>query len=126
MSKSLAGVNASVLRWARESQGYSVTDVAARLKRDPAEVAAWEAGESTPTYPQLETLAYSVYKRPLAVFFLPEPPPEPTPQTEFRTLPDFDLENLTADTRYQIRLAHALQLSLKELSDGRNPSKRTI
>jgi hypothetical protein len=43
------------------------------LKRKPEEVEAWEAGESAPTYPQLEKLAYQIYKRPLAVFFLPTP-----------------------------------------------------
>lgn len=126
MRRNVTGVQASVLRWARESQGYSIAEVAERLKRDPAEIEAWELDRSAPTYAQLETLAYVVYKRPLAVFFFPSPPPEPTPRTEFRTLPDFDLDTLTADTRYQIRLAHAFQLSLKELSEGRNPSKRPI
>ncbi|HWO00975.1 MAG TPA: XRE family transcriptional regulator [Blastocatellia bacterium] len=126
MSKKLEGVQGSVLRWARESQGYSLADVATRLKRDPNEIAAWESGESTPTYVQLETLAYSIYKRPLAVFFWPEPPLEPTPEREFRTLPDFDLDNLRADTRYQIRLAHAFQLSLNELTDGKNQAEHLI
>ncbi len=126
MPEKITGIQTSVLRWARESQGYSVEDVASRLKRDPAEIAAWEAGEASPTYVQLETLAYKVYKRPLAVFFLPEPPAEPDPEREFRTLPDFDLESLTADTRYQIRFAHALQLSLRELLDGVNLAERVI
>lgn len=126
MAQSVTGVQAPVLRWARESQGYSIDEVAKRMKRDPAEIAAWEAGESAPTYAQLEALAYKIYKRPLAVFFLPTPPQEPEPEREFRTLPDFDLEDLTADTRYQIRLAHSLQLSLKELNDGRNTTARII
>lgn len=126
MAEHVIGIQGSVLRWARESLGYSIPEVAERLKRDPAEILAWESDESAPTYVQLETLAYAIYKRPLAVFFLPEPPAEPTPKAEFRTLPDFDLDNLTADTRYQIRLAHAFQLSLKELNEGRNPARRLI
>lgn len=126
MAEHVIGIQGSVLRWARESLGYSIPEVAERLKRDPAEILAWESDESAPTYVQLETLAYAIYKRPLAVFFLPEPPAEPTPKAEFRTLPDFDLDNLTADTRYQIRLAHAFQLSLKELNEGRNPATRLI
>ena len=100
--------------------------MAKRLKRDPAEIVAWEAGERSPTYVQLETLAYKIYKRPLALFFLPQPPPEPDPETEFRTLPDFDLEDLSSDTRYQIRFAHSLQLSLKELNEDKNPAERMI
>lgn len=126
MAEKVTGIQTSVLRWARESQGYSVDEVASRLKRDPAEIAAWEAGEASPTYVQLETLAYKVYKRPLAVFFLPEPPAEPEPEREFRTLPEYDLESLSADTRYQIRFAHALQLSLRELLEGANPAERVI
>src|SRR5712671_5678318 len=98
MPERLTGIQTSVLKWARESQGYSIEEVASRLKRDPAEIAAWETGDESPTYVQLETLAYKIYKRPLAVFFLPEPPLEAEPEREFRTLPEFDLESLTADT----------------------------
>ncbi len=124
----MAGLQPSVLRWARESQGYSIDDVAQHLKRDPAEIAAWESEsrDAAPTYAQLEDLAYTLYKRPLAVFFLPAPPREPAVKQEFRTLPDLDLEQLAADTRYQIRLARAFQLSLEELNDGVNPSERKI
>jgi transcriptional regulator with XRE-family HTH domain len=51
--------------------GLSVAEVAQMLKRPPEEIEAWESGEDAPTYPQLEKLAYQIYKRPLAVFFLP-------------------------------------------------------
>lgn len=126
MTSSVAGIQPTVLRWARESQGYSLEDVALHLKRDMAEIAAWESGDAAPTYAQLETLAYSLYKRPLAVFFLPAPPREMKVKQEFRTLPDFELDQLAADTRYQLRLAHAHQISLRELNDGVNPATYKI
>ena len=126
MAEKVTGVQPSVLEWARETQGLSIREVAERMKRDSAEIEAWESGESSPTYVQLERLAYKVYRRPLAVFFLPQPPAEPEPEHEFRTLPDFDLEDLTADTRYQIRAAHSLQLSLKELNEDKNSATRMI
>lgn len=126
MTSAIAGIQPSVLRWARESQGYSLEDVALHLKREIGEITAWEAGEAAPTYAQLENLAYSLYKRPLAVFFLPAPPSEPNVQQEFRTLPDFELDQLAADTRYQLRLAHAFQISLRELNDGANPAPHKI
>jgi len=126
MAEEVSGIQSSVLQWARESQGFSIDEVAKRMRRDPAQIVAWESGESAPTYSQLETLAYKIYKRPLAVFFFPQPPQEPDPETEFRTLPDFDLEDLSADTRYQIRFAHSLQLSLKELNSDTNPASRQI
>ena len=120
------GIQPAVLRWARESQGYSLDDVALHLKRDIDEIIAWESGTASPTYAQLESLAYGLYKRPLAVFFLPAPPTERNVKQEFRTLPDIELDQLAADTRYQIRLAHAYQISLRELNEGVNPSPRKI
>ncbi len=120
------GVQPSVLRWARESQGYSLDDVAIHLKRDIDEIVAWETGAASPTYSQLEILAYRLYKRPLAVFFMPSPPAERKVKQEFRTLPDSELDRLASDTRYQLRLAHAYQISLRELNDGVNSSPRKI
>lgn len=125
-TKSVAGIQGSVLRWARETQGYSLEDVALHLKRDVGEIAAWEFDDATPTYAQLETLAYTLYKRPLAVFFLPAPPREMKVKQEFRTLPDFELDQLATDTRYQLRLAHAHQISLRELNDGVNSAAHKI
>lgn len=128
MSSPVVGIQPAVLRWARESQGYSVEDVALHLKRDPAEIIAWESkyGGAAPTYTQLESLAYGLYKRPIAVFFLPAPPSEPSLKQEFRTLPEFELDQLAADTRYQLRVAHAFRLSLRELNEDVNPSARKI
>lgn len=120
------GIQPAVLRWARQSIGLSVSDVAAKLKRPVEEIVAWESGDRAPTYAQLEKLAYMVCKRPLAVFFLPSPPDEIPPEREFRTLPDADLTALTVDTHIQIRKAHAYQLALQELFDGRNPSEHCI
>ena len=60
------------------------------------------------------------------MFFLPNPPDEASIKQEFRTLPDFELDQISADTRYKIRLAHAFQLSLNELNDGKNPTPKKI
>lgn len=123
----VVGVQPSVIRWARVSMGMSVEDVAHKLKRTTEEVMAWESEDGiAPTYSQLENLAYKVFKRPLAVFFLPAPPHEAQPVREFRSLPDADLQSLQADTYIQVRKAHAYQITLKELFEGRNPSGRHI
>jgi Zn-dependent peptidase ImmA (M78 family)/transcriptional regulator with XRE-family HTH domain len=126
MANYASGVNPSILRWARERTGYSLQDIAARLKRDVEEVAQWEEGIAVPTYNQLERLAYTYYKRPIALFFFPEPPEEPEPQDSFRTLPDFEIRDLQPDTRIAIREAQAMQISLHELTNGANPSERLI
>lgn len=115
-----------MLRWARKTVGLSVADVALSLKRKPEEIEAWESGDDAPSYSQLEKLAYQLYKRPLAVFFLPAPPEEAIPQRKFRTLPDADLQALSRDTYLHIRRAHAFQIALRELFNGHNPAGRSI
>lgn len=122
----VVGIRPEILRWARDSVGLSIAEVATMLKRQPEEIEAWESGAEAPTYPQLEKLAYQLYKRPLAVFFLPSPPAETLPQREFRTLPDADMQTLSRDTYLHIRKAHAFQLALHELFDNRNPVERCI
>ena len=122
-------VNPKVLRWARETAGLSVEDVAHKLHRKSitAEtVAAWERGEGSPTYPQLETLAYELYKRPLALFFFPEPPLEKTPKQAFRTLPEPEIQRLSPRMRYLLRQAQSMQLNLAELYNGVNPAEHQL
>ncbi len=99
----------------------TMADVAGRLKKTTDLIEAWEAGEDAPSYPQLETLAYDIYKRPLALFFMPAPPDEPRPRAEFRSLPDADLSDLSRDTILLIRKARAFQAALIELYGDRSP-----
>jgi Zn-dependent peptidase ImmA (M78 family) len=126
MSERVTGIQPSILKWARERAGYSLPDVARAMNKDVEVIEAWERGKDSPTYVQLEKLAYQIYKRPLAVFFLPKPPEEPDLKKSFRTLPDFEIEALSADTRYALRYANAMQLGLAELTGGINPSQRKI
>lgn len=126
MSQPVSGINPKILVWARESAGQTLAEVAAAVKKEEEVVRSWEEGTAAPTYVQLEALAYKVYKRPVALFFFPEPPSEPDPRHEFRTLPDTEIEELGADTRLKVREAVALQLSLAELTGGVNPAPRRI
>ena len=120
------GVQPSVLRWARETVGLDVEEVATRLNRNTEEIVAWEQGSAAPSYPQLEKLAYTVYKRPIALFFLPAPPQESTPKAEFRTLPSADMDQLLPDTILHIRKAHAFQLALGEIFENKSPFDKNI
>ena len=126
MAEPVTAVNHNMLRWARERSGQTVATVAAALKTDPQVIEAWESGQDAPSYPQLETLAYKIYKRPIALFFFPEPPEEVDPEHSFRTLPAFEIDELSADTRFKMRQARALQLSLAELHGGVNPAPNKI
>ncbi|MBW7942820.1 MAG: ImmA/IrrE family metallo-endopeptidase [Candidatus Kuenenia stuttgartiensis] len=119
-------INKDILVWARTSLGLSIADVAAKLKREEAEITAWESGVQSPTYIQLEKLAYSVYKRPVAVFFFPDIPKEASPKTDFRTLPDTEIENLPAQIIKIYRKAKAFQYNLAELYEGQKPIDNSI
>ncbi len=122
----LKGVNGQVLKWARESLGLTVEQVADKLKKPKSLIEAWEAGDDFPTYAQLDKAAYTIYKRPLAVFFFPKPPDEVDIKPDFRLLPEFEVDALSYDTRVTINEALARQESLRELSDGVNPKKGLI
>lgn len=122
----VTGVQPSLLRWARESANMSIGDVASMLKKSADVISAWERGEDSPSYSQLEKLAYEIYKRPIALFFLPSPPTEPRPNTEFRSLPEHDLVTLHRSTVFLIRKARAFQYALDELFAGHSPAERPI
>ena len=99
MARAAAGVNPRILRWARESAGYAVEDVASAFNKSPEVIQAWECGRALPTYVQLEKLASKLYGRPIALFFFPEIPEETEPIHSFRTLPATELDAFSADTR---------------------------
>jgi Zn-dependent peptidase ImmA (M78 family) len=126
MNEPLPGLSTKVLIWARTTAGLSVNDVATALEKEPEIIESWENGDIAPTYSQLEKLAYELYKRPLAAFFLPLPPEEVPLSKEFRTLPRSELATLEPDTRKALREIQARQANLHELTDGINPSDRPI
>ena len=122
-------VNPDMLRWARKTGGFDIDDVVVKLKRKKITsetIASWEEGAASPTYVQLERLAYEVYKRPLALFFFPEPPEEETPEESFRTLPQEEIDLLEPRLLYLVRQAKVMQENLRELFDGINPAKRQV
>jgi len=103
-------VEPKVLVWARESIGKSVEDAARKLGKniDIQIVKELESGARKPRLAQLEKLA-NLYKRPLAVFLLSEPPKEPPLPEDFRTLPKEKKEPFSPETRLAIRRARRLQ-----------------
>ncbi len=115
-------VNTEVMRWARTSLGLSIENVAEKMKKEKEIIEAWENGEESPTYPQLEKLAYDVYQRPVAVFFFPDVPKVPEPKTDFRTLPDTFVDALPAGIIKLYREAKSFQYNLEELFDGNLPN----
>ena len=112
--------NPQVLKWAREQSGLKSEEVARKLKRKKITaqtIIKWEIGTAFPSYSQLESLAYKIYKRPLAVFFFPVPPDESDIKQSFRTLPE-SIDCLSPRMRIVLRKARAMQLNVMELSEN--------
>ncbi len=107
-------VKPEVFRWLRESSGWSVEELSKRLDTSVEIIEQIEKGEKDPTLRQLKTLSH-VYKRPIALFFLSEPIPEPKMPSDYRMIPDkkdiFDKKTIRA-----IREARELQHKARELA----------
>jgi len=87
-----AKVKPELLRWARESAGYSVTEAARKLsKLAPERLEQWESGEDQPTIARLRHMA-RVYRRPLSVFYLPEVPADALVSEAMTTTITFDFD----------------------------------
>ena len=107
----------SVFRWAREHSGYSQQEVIDNLKQKRVTLQTlnqWENNTLRPTYPQLKKLS-KLYKRPIALFFFPEPPDEQPIQNEFRSLPDSIGARIPPNIRYLVRKAKVRLMNLAEL-----------
>jgi Zn-dependent peptidase ImmA (M78 family) len=97
-------VKPELLRWGRETAGLTIEAAAKKIDTKPGRLLSWESGETRPTIPQLRKMA-EVYKRPLAIFYLPAPPPAPEPIRDFRRLPGSGLAEHSPNLRFEIRSA---------------------
>jgi len=105
----------AVLRWSRESAGIELADVAKRLGVRQGTVEKWESGAAKLTLGRLQQLA-SLYKRPLAAFFLPQAPTELPLPHDCRVLPGTSGGAISKQTRLAIREARRVQALATELS----------
>jgi len=83
----IAMINPELLKWARETSALTLTFAAEKIKVKLALLEEWESGHSLPTFKQLLTIA-KVYKRPVSVFYLAEPPKNFKVLHDYRRLPD--------------------------------------
>jgi Zn-dependent peptidase ImmA (M78 family)/transcriptional regulator with XRE-family HTH domain len=83
-----------MLQWARERAHLAQADLTQRFGKLPA----WEAGEVQPTFKQLESFAKAT-EVPFGYLFLPEPPEEPLPVPDFRTLANREPGTISPDLR---------------------------
>jgi len=114
-------IKPAVLRWARESSGWTVDEITKKLRVSPRRYGEWESTGQGMKVSYLESLSKH-YKRSLALFFLPEPPAEPKRPKDFRVLPRKN-EKFEKKTLLAIRRAARLQRIAAELSDDLGEAK---
>lgn len=85
-----AYITPNVLKWARESARMTEETAAAKVSVPVERFKEWEEGASQPTIRQAQMLA-KAYKRPFALFFLPEVPRDFQPLQDFRKIGSKDL-----------------------------------
>jgi Zn-dependent peptidase ImmA (M78 family)/transcriptional regulator with XRE-family HTH domain len=112
-------VEPKVLLWARESIGLGIQEIAKKLKISENTIEKWETGQKKPKLTQIEKLA-KIYKRPLAVFFLPKPPEDPPLPKDFRSLAMERRAAFSPKARLAIRRARRLQSLAIELAKSLN------
>ncbi len=121
MSSSVSALaTAPLIQWARLKAGLSLDQVARKLQVTSERVAAWESGDSKPTVNQLRRFG-RIVRRPLAFFYLPEPPNDFDAMRDFRRLAGAEPKPESPELLLAIREAHdrrsiALEL-LEELGE---------
>lgn len=100
-------VTPSVMKWAREQAGLEIPDAAQRIGRPESEIHAWEdeAAALKPSLAQARKAA-EIYRRALAVFYLPEQPKARQVIRDFRHLPDARLRVFSPEL---MQLIHSLE-----------------
>lgn len=78
-----AYITPKVLKWARETAHMSADVAASKVNVSVEKLHEWEEGLSLPTIHQAENLA-KAYRRPFALFFLPDIPNDFLPLQDFR------------------------------------------
>lgn len=124
MPRLKANITPKVIKWARKSCHYSLDEAAHKIGRSSIELEAWEAGESKPSMAQARK-ASEVYKRPLAVFFLPHPPKDFSTLRDFRKLPADIPREYNPNLVFLIRLTQERQSWLSDYlrDEGFSPVK---
>lgn len=114
-----AYITPNVLKWARESARMTKEIAAAKVSVSSDKLKEWEAGTSQPTIKQAQTLA-KAYKRPFALFFLPEIPRDFQPLQDFRSN---DSKALGTGSIFIIREIQQKQAWISDVNEENNEPK---
>ncbi len=114
-----AYITPKILTWARESARMPLDIAASKIGKPIETLEEWESGVSQPTINQAEKLA-KIYKRPFALFFLPEIPKDFHPLQDFRKS---DSIQLTTASVFIIREIQRKQAWLSDVLEENGEDK---
>jgi Zn-dependent peptidase ImmA (M78 family) len=111
-----AFITAKVFKWARESAKMAEEIAASKIAVPIEKLREWEEGESFPTIRQSQKLA-KAYKRPFALFFLPDIPNDFQPLQDFRKAGS---KELSTSSIFIIREIQQKQAWISEVNEENN------
>ena len=119
MNDKMTAINPKILVWAREASGITLAEAEEKFGKD--RLTKWENGIDYPTYSQLRAIG-DFYRKPIAVFFFPQPPILKNIPSSCRTLPDEISSHFSHGIVKLMDKARAMQINLYELNDNINPA----
>ena len=117
-----AFITAKVFKWARESAKMSEEIAVSKIAVSIEKLQEWENGDSYPTIRQAQTLA-KAYKRPFALFFLPDIPSDFQPLQDFRKK---GAKELSTSSIFIIREIQQKQAWISETNEENGEDKVSI
>lgn len=114
-----AYITPNVLKWARESARITEEAAASKVAVTIDKIKEWEDGISQPTIRQAQNLA-KAYKRPFALFFLPDIPRDFQPLQDFRKK---DSKAFGTASIFIIREIQQKQTWISEVNEENNEKK---
>jgi len=114
-----AYITAEVFKWARESAKMTEEIAASKVSVSIDKFKEWEKGEDFPTIRQAQTLA-KAYRRPFALFFLPDIPKDFQPLQDFRKTGS---KELSTSSIFIIREIQQKQSWISEVNKDNNENR---
>jgi len=111
-----AYINPDILKWARISARITEAQAAKKVNVSVEKINEWESGLKQPTIKQAQKLA-KAYKRPFALFFLPDVPRDFQPLKDYRVKGS---KELTTASLFIIREIQQKQTWISEVKEENN------
>lgn len=114
-----AYITAKIFKWARESAKMTEEIAASKVAVSIEKFKEWEKGNDYPTIRQAQKLA-KAYRRPFALFFLPDVPDDFQPLQDFRKAGSKDL---STSSIFIVREIQQKQAWISEINEENNENK---